>query len=309
MDDAQAPTVHRSGFVSIVGRPSVGKSTLLNTLVGTKLAIVASKPQTTRTIVQGVLTRPDAQIVFLDTPGIHRGDTPLNKRMMRSVREALDQRDLLLYVIDAMVAPGNEEKEALDAVKKVETPIFLVLNKIDRVAEKPQLLALIEQYRELGDFREYYPISAQTGDGVDVLVQGIAGMLPEGPAFFPEDYLTDQPERFLAAELIRERIIHETKQEVPHAVAVLIEEWKETPRLTRIMATIVVERPGQKAIIIGSRGAMLKQIGTRARLEIETLLGRKIFLELFVKVREGWRENPQFLEDLDWRSTMGSGVD
>ena len=294
----------KSGFVSILGRPNAGKSTLLNKLVGAKLAIVTDKPQTTRNLIQGVVTLPEAQIVFVDTPGIHKADSPLNKRLMHAVREALDQRDLLLYVVDAKRSPGVEDRHALDLVKKAETPVVLVLNKTDVVKDKGSLLPLIEKYRELHEFADYLPISAKTGDGVDALRKVIVDRLPEGPAYFPEDHLTDQPERFLAAELIRERVLQETRQEVPHSVAVIVDSWEDTPKLTRIFASIFVEREGQKGIVIGARGAMLKRIGMLARAELELLLGRHVFLDLRVKVQPSWRENKAFLNTLDWR-TMG----
>jgi GTP-binding protein Era len=294
-------TTFKSGFVSILGRPNAGKSTLLNQFVGTKIAIVTDKPQTTRTLIQGVVTLPDAQIVFVDTPGIHKADSPLNKRLMHAVREALDQRDLLLYVVDAKKSVGVEDRHALDLVKKAETPVVLVLNKSDIVKDKGSMLPLIEKYRELHEFADYVPISAKTGDGVDVLRKVIVERLPEGPAYFPEDHLTDQPERFLAAELIRERALQETFQEVPHSVAVLVDSWEDSPKLTKIFATIFVEREGQKGIIIGAKGAMLKRIGMLARAELELLLGRHVFLDLRVKVHTAWRENKAFLNTLDWR--------
>ncbi len=294
----------RSGFVSILGRPNVGKSTLLNALVGTKLAIVANKPQTTRTLIQGVVTTEDAQIVLMDTPGIHRPDSPFNRRMLESLKEALDSRDLLLYLVDATAAPGAADREALETIGRSETPAFLVLNKIDRLGEKGKLLPLIESYRSLREFAEYLPISARTGEGLDELKSAILARLPQGPAYFPADYLTDQPERFLAAELIREKILEETREEVPHAVAVAVESWEEDERLTRITAVIHVEREGQKGILIGVKGAMLKQVGTRARQEMEALFGRKIFLELRVRVQPRWRENERFLDELDWRRSL-----
>src|SRR5438477_3496999 len=207
----------KSGFVSILGRPNAGKSTLLNALVGMKLAIVTDKPQTTRTLIQGVVTLPEAQVVFVDTPGIHKADSSLNKRLMHTLREALDQRDLLLYVVDAKRMIGVEDRHALDMVKKADTPVVLVLNKTDIVKDKGKMLPLIEKYRELHEFADYVPISAKTGDGVDALRKVIVERLPEGPMYFPEDHLTDQPERFLAAELIRERVLQETWQEVPHS--------------------------------------------------------------------------------------------
>jgi GTPase len=293
---------HKSGFVSILGRPNAGKSTLLNALVGAKLAIVTDKPQTTRTLIQGVLTLPDAQIVFVDTPGIHKADSPLNKRLMHAVREALDQRDLLLYLADARHRVTAEDRHALDMVKKFQTPAVLVLNKIDAVKDKRALLPLIEEYRKVHEFADYVPISARTGECLDVLRQVIVTSLPEGPAYFPEDHVTDQPERFLVAELIREKILAETRQEIPHAIAVMVDAWQEEITLTRIFATIYVERDGQKGIIIGAKGAMLKNIGTLARADIERLLGRHVFLDLHVKVQPNWRENRAFLNALDWRT-------
>ena len=281
-----SPEFH-SGFVSIVGRPNAGKSTLLNALIGGKLAIVSDKPQTTRTIVQGVLTTPETQIVFLDTPGIHESPSLLNRRMMDSVRTSLEDRDAVLLIADASAPFGDEDKQAAELLQNVKAPVLLVLNKIDRVAEKAKLLPRFEQYQGLREFAEYIPISALTGEGVDTLRQAIVSRLPEGPQYFPSDYLTDQPERFLAAELIREKILKETRQEVPHSVAVLVESWEDKTNLVRIAAVIYVERPGQKGIIIGAQGAMLKKIGSEARKEIESLLSKKVFLELFVKVRTG----------------------
>ncbi len=299
---------HRSGFVSLVGRPNVGKSTLLNALTGARLAIVSDKPQTTRTAIQGVLTTPEAQVVFLDTPGIHKSDTLFNKRMMEAVRSALDERDLLLFVIDASLHVTEEDRQALDVLRNVTSPVFLVLNKIDRVRQKDRLLPLIEHYKELRDFAEYIPVSAASGSGLEELKRAILHALPEGPQYFPADYVTDQPERFLAAEILREKILAETRQEVPHSVAVLIDAWEEKKRLIRIAATIYVERTGQKAIIIGARGAMLKTIGTAAREEMERLLGRKVFLEMFVKVKREWREDPAFLNSIDWRAMTGESA-
>jgi len=296
---------HRSGFVSIIGRPNAGKSTLLNALIGSKLAIVSEKPQTTRTAIQGVLNEPGAQIIFIDTPGIHKSDTLFNKRMMETVRAAVDERDLVLFVADASLPITAADREAVDLARKVRAPAFLLLNKIDRVDDKRALLPLLEAYQKLHDFTEYFPISASTGDGLDQLRRSIVARLPVGPQYFPANYLTDQPERFLAAEVIREKILSTTRQEVPHAIAVLIEKWEDGKSLLRIAATIYVERPGQKAIVIGTKGAMLKSIGSQARMEIEKLFSRKVFLELFVKVRSGWREDPMFLNAIDWRSMTG----
>lgn len=297
-----------SGFVSILGRPNAGKSTLLNALVGMKLAIVAEKPQTTRTSIQGVLNLPNAQIVFVDTPGIHEPDSAFNKRMLETVRAALAERDLLLYLVDSARPFTEQDQKAVELVKKARTPVVLLLNKIDRLKDKTPLLGLIDKYKSLHDFAEYLPVSALNGEGLDALRECMLAKLPEGPSYFPPDHITDQPERFLAAELIREKILHETRQEVPHAVAVLVGNWEETPRLTRISATVYVEREGQKGIVIGAKGALLKKVGTQAREEMELLLGRKIFLELRVKVRPKWRESPQFLNALDWRSMAGTEV-
>ena len=298
-------TRHRAGFVAILGRPNAGKSTLLNALMGTKLAIVASKPQTTRTAIQGVLTLPEAQIVFLDTPGIHKSTTPLNKRLMDTVRAAADAPDVVLFVIDSLARFSEEDAQAVDLAKKAGAPVIAVLNKVDWLEEKPKLLALIERYRAVHDFAAYIPISARAGQGLDQLRKEIVERLPDGPAQYPSDYLTDQPERFLAAEVLREKVLHHTQQEVPHAVAVMIESWEDTPKILRIAATIYVERPGQKAILIGAGGAALKKIGTLARQELERSLNRKIFLQTLVKVRAGWRHEPEFLAAVDWRSVTG----
>jgi GTPase len=290
-----------SGFISILGRPSAGKSTLLNALVGIKIAIVADRPQTTRTLIQGVLTLPEAQMVFIDTPGIHKPDTLFNRRMMETIRSALNERDVLLYLVDASVAFSGADEEAVRVIAHTRTPTLLVLNKIDRVKDKSQLLPLIERYKALHDFADYIPISARKNQ-LGQLRAAILARLPEGPAYFPPDHITDQPERFIAAEMIREKIVAETRQEVPHSVAVLVDRWQETPKLTRVSATIYVERDGQKGIIIGAKGALLKRIGTHAREAMEVLFGRKIFLELYVKVQPKWRESPEFLDQMDWRS-------
>ncbi len=296
---------HVSGFVSLVGRPNTGKSTMLNALVGTRLAIVSAKPQTTRTSIQGVLTRDDAQIVFLDTPGMHRPRTPLNERMMESVREALAGRDLLVLVADAAAPYRDEDAEAVEMLKTAGAPVLLALNKIDRLRDKSPLLPLIDRYRAMHEFAGCLPVSARTGEGLDGLTAAIVARLPEGPRYFPPDHVTDQPERFLAGEIVREKILAATQQEVPHAVAVIVEKWEESGRLLRISAAIVVEKPGQKAIVIGAKGAVLKHIGIEARRELEALLGRKIHLELFVKVRADWRRSRAFLRELDWKSMAG----
>jgi GTP-binding protein Era len=296
---------HISGFVSVLGRPNAGKSTLVNQLVGVKVAIVADKPQTTRTIIQGVLTTEEAQIVFLDTPGIHPAESAINRRMMQSIQEALDSRDLLIYVHDSTRPLTDADDEALALLKKASTPAILALNKIDRLKSKSAMAPLLEGFRQKHEFVEYLGISATTGEGCDVLLQSIVSRLPAGPSYFPDDYLTDSPERFIVAESIREKILRLTRDEVPHSVAVLVDQWEDKPHITSVAATIYVERHGQKTIIVGAKGAMLKRVGTEARLELEALLGRRFYLELFVKVQPGWRENPAFLRELDWRAVYG----
>ncbi|HVP52842.1 MAG TPA: GTPase Era [Terriglobales bacterium] len=299
----------RSGFVSIIGRPNAGKSTLLNKLVGEKLAIVTPKPQTTRDRILGIVNaparigRPAGQIVFIDTPGVHKPDSSLNKKMMREVHEALEGRDAILLIVDATQKFGPGDRFTLDLAKKAGGPVLLLLNKIDRL-EKARLLPMIAEYSKLHDFREIIPISALTGDGLELLLDRVMAALPEGPRYFPKDQITDQPERFLAAEIVREKVLLETAQEVPYAATVVVERWEESPRLTSIAAVIYCERDGQKKIIIGRGGEMLKRIGTAARYEIERILGTKVFLELFVKVRPGWRESREFVEELDWRKQL-----
>jgi GTPase len=296
---------HRAGFVSIAGRPNAGKSTLLNALVGEKIAITARQAQTTRTAIQGVLTTPAAQIVFIDTPGIHKSDTLFNKRMMSAVRGALEDRDLVLYVADAAKAVTEEDEHAVSALRQASQAL-LVLNKTDRVEDKRLLLPLIERYMQLFPFLEALPVSARTGDGLAALKETVVRYLPEGPALFPADHLTDQPLRFMAAEAIREAILGAAREEVPHASAILINTWEERRQLIKIGATIYVERPGQKTILIGRKGEMLRKMGTAAREQIERLTGRKVFLSLLIKVKPKWREDPSFLSTVDWRSMVGS---
>ncbi len=315
----------RSGFVSIVGRPNAGKSTLLNALVGEKLAIVTHKAQTTRNRICGIVNlkragrRPAGQVVFVDTPGIHKPADALNKRMMQEVHDAVEGCDLLLLIVDAAqkFGPGGtgsptrvsrvgvEDQFALDLVKRSQLKTFLLLNKIDLVA-KDKLLPIIERYSALHSFAEVIPISAAKKDGLDLLLNKVVANLPEGPQYFPPGQITDQPERFVAAELIREQVLVLTHQEVPYATSVIVERFEESAKLVKIAAAIFVERDGQKAIIIGRQGAMLKEIGTRARLAIERLLNKRVFLELFIKVRGGWRESRQFVDELDWRKQLQS---
>ncbi len=302
---------HKSGFVSILGRPNAGKSTLLNAMVGQKVAIVADKPQTTRTAIQGVVTTEDAQIIFVDTPGIHKADSAINKRMMDAVRGALDERDAFIFIVDATKPFTGEDEKALSILRRndrageVMPPVILALNKIDALEAKHEMLPLMEEYQKHYKFEEYLPISAAKGDGLGPLRDVLMRLLPEGPEYFPPDHYTDQPARFLASELIREQLLHATRQEVPHSVSVLIEKWEETDRLIRIYATILVEREGQKAIVIGTKGSMLKRIGTLAREELESLFGTRIFLDLHVKVEPAWREKAPFLNAIDWRTMTG----
>ena len=312
-------TPHKSGFVSILGRPNAGKSTLLNALVGQKVAIVADKPQTTRTAIQGVLTTPEAQIVFIDTPGIHKSDSAINKRMMDAVRASLEERDLFIYLVDVTKPFSNGDEKALSILRNVgrdprpaaaapvglQLPVIVALNKIDALPAKHEMLPLLEEYQKRYNFEAYLPISAATGEGLDKLRAEVLRLLPEGPQYFPPDHYTDQPARFLASELIREKILLATRQEIPHSVTVLIEKWEELPRLIRIFATIVVERDGQKAIVIGSKGSMPKQIGTQAREEMEALFDTHIFLDLHVKVETAWREKAAYLNTVDWRTMTG----
>ena len=301
----------RSGFVCILGLPNAGKSTLLNALAGEKLAIVSPKPQTTRNRVLGVIhipqnkRRPGAQVVLIDTPGVHRPESSLGRKMMTEVREALEGCDLVLVIVDAAKKKEQADKFLFDLVRRSNTPAFLLLNKIDLLrGGKLKLLPLIEHLSNVHDFREVIPISARRREGLDTLLEKLTTALPEGPRYFPEDQVTDQPARFMAAELIREQVLFATSEEVPHSVTVVIEQFEEGERLTRIAAAIVCDREGQKGILIGRQGQMLKKIGTAARQEIEKMVGTKVFLELFVKVRPNWRESRAFVEELDWRRQL-----
>lgn len=301
----------RSGFVCILGRPNAGKSTLLNALAGEKLAIVSPKPQTTRNRVLGVLNipknkqRPGAQIVLIDTPGVLQPKSPLDRKMMAEVREAIHGCDLVLAIVDAARSSEKSDQVVFDLVKKSPTPVFLLLNKVDLLRhQEGKLLPLIDRYAKLHNFREIIPISAKSHEGLETLVEKTTATLPPGPPYFPDDQVTDQPARFMVAELIREQVLLNTSQEVPHSVTVFTESFEETSKLTRIAAAIYCERESQKRILIGHKGQMLKKIGTAARLEIEKMLATKVFLELFVKVRENWRESRGFVEELDWRKQL-----
>jgi GTPase len=291
---------HKSGFVAIIGRPNSGKSTLINTLVGAKVSIVTAVPQTTRNRILGIVNRPGLQMVLMDTPGIHRPLSRLNDRMMMFVRQALEERDLAVLIVDASVKFGKGDQFALELLKEYAPPCILLLNKID-IVRKPRLLPLIDRYSKLYNFEEIIPVSARTGDGTDEFIRAAGARLPEGPAYFPQDLYTDQPERFLASEIIREKIINHTRQELPYVTAVLIDSFEESDTLTRIESTIVVEKESQKPIVIGAGGRLIKQIGTEARLELEKLFPPKVFLGLDVKVEPDWRDNRAVVAALDYR--------
>jgi GTP-binding protein Era len=303
----------RSGFVCILGRPNAGKSTLLNALVGEKLAIISPKPQTTRNRIQGIVNVPKskgkdqggAQIVLIDTPGVHKPDSSLGRKMMVEVREALEGCDVVLLIMDVTRKLDQRDEFAIQMLKNSPTKVCLVLNKVDLLrGGKSKLLPLIEEYKKLHQFYGIIPISALKNDGLDILLKQVTAALPAGPAFFPPDQVTDQPARFMAAEIIRERVLMETEEELPYATTVIVDNFEEGARLTRIAATIYCERDGQKGILIGKKGQMLKRIGTSARLQIERMLGMKVFLELYVKVQANWRESRGFVEELDWRRQL-----
>src|SRR6202522_3626995 len=293
----------KSGFVAIVGRPNAGKSTLVNTLVGQKVAIVSPKPQTTRNRIQGILNRDDAQIVLVDTPGIHRPENVLSRMMMDELQHALEGIDILSLIVDATADFGGGDRFSIQWVERFPGPVYLLLNKVDRL-RKQLLLPLIERYNKEFEFAEIFPISALTGAGCLDLVNSWLKLLPEAPPHFPPDQFTDQPERFLAADVVREKAIFATRDEVPHAIAVLVDSYEETPKILRIQATIYVEREGQKGILIGKGGEVIKTIGTAARKELEKMLGSKIFLELFVKVQPNWRQNSNIVRQLDWHRQL-----
>jgi GTPase len=300
----------RSGFVCILGRPNAGKSTLLNALVGEKLAIISPKPQTTRNRIQGIVNVPKhkgrdgAQIILVDTPGVHKPDSSLGRKMMVEVRTALEGCDLVLLIMDATHKLDPRDQFALDLVKHSDTKAFLILNKIDLVRDRAKLLPMIEEYRKFYDFAEVIPISALKRKGLDVLLESIVSVLPANPPYFSEDEITDQPARFMAAEIVREQVLLNTKEELPYATTVMVDSFEEGPKLTRIAATIYCERQGQKGILVGKGGQMLKKIGTGARVQIERLLRTKVFLELYVKVEPGWRDSRTLVEELDWRKQL-----
>ncbi|MER2002053.1 MAG: GTPase Era [Carnobacterium inhibens] len=292
---------HKSGFVSIVGRPNVGKSTLLNRIVGQKIAIMSDKAQTTRNKIQGIYTTPESQIVFIDTPGIHKPKHRLGDFMVDSAFSAFREVDVVLFMVNIAEKRGPGDNFIIERLKTVKSPVFLVLNKIDKI-HPDQLLPIIEDYRSLVDFEQIIPISASEGNNVDTLLSEVTKYLPEGPQFYPEDQVTDHPEYFIVSELIREKVLELTREEVPHSVAVVVESMQRNELgKVQVHAAIIVERSSQKGIIIGKGGKMLKDIGIRARKDIEVLLGDKIYLDLWVKVQKDWRDRQTNLQDYGYR--------
>lgn len=291
----------RSGFVAILGRPNVGKSTLLNRLAGQKVAIMSDKPQTTRNKIQGVLTRDDAQIIFIDTPGVHKPQHKLGQFMLREVYSALEEVDAVLFVLDSSQSIGAVDQYVARELDKLNTPIFVVLNKVD-LLDDAALFKVKEKVKELGSFTDIFSLSAKTGENVDLLVEKLVEALPLGPKYYPDDMVTDQPERIIIAEMIREKALHLTREEVPHALGVEVEEVTKRPKkeMVYVRAVIYVERDSQKGIIVGKNGGMLKKIGHSARTDIEKLLGSPIYLDLWVKVKEDWRNRENVLKTLGY---------
>ena len=291
---------YKSGFVAIIGRPNAGKSTLLNVFVGERISIVSDKPQTTRNRITGILTLPDAQVIFLDTPGLHRPRGLLNEYMVKTAKEACEEVDIVLFMVEANRNPGEDENEIIEFLKGFDTKVFLVINKTDLV-RRDSLLPLIDKYSSMYNFSEIIPVSSLRGENVADLKKTIVDYLPDGPQYYPEDEMTEQPERFIAAEIIREKIFRMTKDEVPYSTAVLVEEMKERGDRIFTRADIYVERDSHKGIIIGAKGQMLKKIGQAARRDIERLLGAPIYLELWVKVKSDWREKPGALKEMGYK--------
>ncbi|WP_163526393.1 GTPase Era [Halobacillus ihumii] len=291
----------KSGFVAIVGRPNVGKSTFMNHVIGEKIAIMSDKPQTTRNKISGVLTEKDAQVIFIDTPGIHKPKHKLGDYMVNVAENTLNEVDAVMFMINAEEGYGRGDQFILDRLERVDKPVFLVINKIDQV-HPDKLLPLIDQYREKFEFEEIVPISALEGNNVNHLLQVVKGHLPEGPQFYPEDQITDHPERFIISEFIREKVLHLTREEIPHSIAVVIEgiEPRKDSNAVYVQAAIIVERKSQKGIIIGKQGSMLKEVGKRARKDIEALLGSRVYLELWVKVQKDWRNRQVQLSDFGY---------
>jgi GTP-binding protein Era len=296
--NSSAKTKFKSGFVAIIGRPNVGKSTLMNHVIGQKIAIMSDKPQTTRNKIHGVYTSPEMQIVFLDTPGIHKRQSKLGDYMNTTALSTLDEVEAVLFLVDASEGFGGGDRFIIERLKSINTPVILVMNKIDKI-EPEALLPMIEEYNKLYSFAEIVPISAKLGNNVTTLIEQIGKFLPAGPQYYPEDQVTDHPEQFVCAELVREKILMLTREEVPHSIAVTIEDMRvQDNGIVHISALIFVERDSQKGIIIGKQGALLKEVGKLARQDIERLLGSKIFLELWVKVKKDWRNQDRVLRDL-----------
>jgi GTPase len=290
------PSATRSGFVTLVGRPNSGKSTLLNRLVGEKVSIVTDKPQTTRSVIRGIVTKPEGQIVFLDTPGIHKPVHRMNNLMMKAVREAIHEVDVVALMIDCSQPFGRGDQFVVELVNTISVPKVLILNKIDKV-RKTELLPMIERYSKLANFAEIIPMSALRDANVEGLITVLMKFLPEGPFYYPDDQISDRPERAITAEIIREKLIEFTEDELPYATAVTVDHFEEGEKLHRIFATIHVERETQKGIVIGKKGQLLKEVGTAARKDLEKFLGRQVYLELRVKVTSGWRDDERALKD------------
>ncbi|MBS1127836.1 MAG: GTPase Era [Nitrospirae bacterium] len=296
MTEAKNERDFRSGFIAIIGRPNVGKSTLMNCLLGEKISIISDKPQTTRNRIRGILSRPDAQLVFIDTPGIHKPLHKMNEIMVNMALGTYNEVDVIMLLVEATEKPGGGDRFIIDSLAKIRTPVLLIINKVDLI-NKERLLPLMQEYSTLYSFAEIIPVSALKPD-LGGLVDALLKRMPKGPKYFPDDQLTDQPERFVVSEIIREKIFELTKEEIPYSTAVMIDQVKEEPGLTRIEATIFVDRDSQKGIVIGKNGALLKEIGTRARLDAEKLLGVKVFLQLWVKVKKGWRDDNRMLRNV-----------
>ncbi|MFJ5789398.1 GTPase Era [Lysinibacillus sp. NPDC097162] len=296
-------TGYKSGFISIIGRPNVGKSTFLNRVIGQKIAIMSDKPQTTRNKVQGVLTSDDSQMIFIDTPGIHKPKHKLGDFMLKVSKNTLREVDVIMFMVNAEQKLGKGDEFILEMLEGNPTPVFLVINKIDQI-HPDEVMSIIDSYKERYDFAEIVPISALQGNNVENLLATLTKYLPEGPQYYPADQVTDHPERFIISELIREKVLHLTREEIPHSIAVVIDKIRrdeETEGKIRVAATIIVERDSQKGIVIGKHGALLKEVGIRARKDIEMLLGSKVYLELWVKVQKDWRNKSTHLRDFGFR--------
>ncbi len=307
MSELRDPSATKAGFVTILGKPNVGKSTLLNALVGAKVSITSRRAQTTRDAIQGVLSEARGQIVFVDSPGVHDPAKQLGKRMMREVGRAAQGCHAALLLVDASMGVNPSDERALAVAKGLGAPLMLLANKVDKLHRREDLLPFLDLCRKLHEFEEFIPISATKRINLDKVLAALFKSLPESPRFYPEGYLTDQPEKFFAAELIRERILRETHDELPHSIAVQVDLWDETSPQLGIFATVIVERKGQKAILLGKNGQKMKELASKARQSLEARLDRRVRLEVFVKVRKNWRNNNGFVQDLDFRRILGQG--